>query len=169
MIESREVHVKGLSELNKFFDQLPVKLRVNVMRGALRAGARPILRSARSKIHSVSGELARGLQVSTNLEGRVAKARIRARGKHGYIARWVEYGTKAHWILARIAKALAVGGGFLTRVRHPGSQAKPFMRPALDEQAGAAVIATAIHMRERLRTKAGLDVPDIDFSLMREP
>jgi hypothetical protein len=35
------------------------------------------------------------------------------------------------------------------------------MRPALDQQAQAAVIATAEYMKNRLATKEGLDTADI--------
>jgi hypothetical protein len=54
-------------------------------------------------------------------------------------ALWVEEGTKAHVILPRKKKALrwasngtgAEGWRFAKKVNHPGTKAKPFLKPAL--------------------------------------
>lgn len=46
----------------------------------------------------------------------------------------IELGTKPHEIEARRAKALTIKGGFARRVHHPGTAAKPFMKPAADAE-----------------------------------
>lgn len=102
---------------------------------------------------------------------------------------WVEYGTRAHWIrvkeearpnrltrrgfrtfslrtLNRMAArgSLVVGGNFIGEsVAHPGATKHPFMRPALDSQARAAVVAMGEYIRDRLATKHGLDTADIEI------
>lgn len=68
-------------------------------------------------------------------------------GGVGY-AQAVEYGTRPHEIVPRYKSALAWGGSrrlsgnlksgsgatvFAKRVRHPGTQAKPYLRPAVEE------------------------------------
>lgn len=150
-------HVTGLDELQKFLDQLPAKLEANVMRGALRAGMNVVKPVAQANIHSVSGELAKGLTVSTRRRGGTVWAYLKTKGKHGMVGRWLEFGTVAHEIMTRRAKALLFGGIYRKDVHHPGNKPKPFMRPALDSQATAAVVATGNYIKERLASKNGLD------------
>lgn len=185
--------VKGLAQLQKFLDQLPPKLERNVMRGALRAGATVIRNLARTNIHSISGELARSLRVTTFAkQGRVF-ARVVAGGRKANIQNrpiWVEYGTRAHLISVseserpvnlraslragrvvrtsmttlnrNLRRSLRVRGQFVGPVvEHPGARPRPFLRPALDRGATAAVVAAAAYIKRRL-TKAGLDAQNVE-------
>ena len=63
--------------------------------------------------------------------------------KRQWYARFREFGTKAHSVKPRRAKALQVGlDTFRASVRnHPGTAAQPFLRPALDENGGDAQAA----------------------------
>lgn len=149
-------HIKGLSDLQKFMDQLTPKMEANVMRGALRAGMNVVKPIAQSNIHSVSGELAAGLKIGTRRRGGVVTANLKATGPHRFIAHLVEFGTTAHNIAARTGW-LSFGGIFAKAVPHPGAKPHPFMRPALDAMAGAAVVASAEYIKTRLATKEGLD------------
>lgn len=68
----------------------------------------------------------------------------------------VEFGTRPHDITPKRKKALAFkpGGGFrfwdesgrivVRKVRHPGTKGKPFLRPAMEEE--APVLANTIRM-----------------------
>lgn len=156
-----EVHVTGLADLQKFLDTLPVKIEKNIMRGALRRGMNEVKPAAQQGVHSISGLLAAGLKVGTRAKGGTVYATLKATGKHAYLARWVEYGTAAHTITAKDRKGLSFGGVFFQSVQHPGARPKPFLRPALDQQANAAVVAAAEYMKERLATKHGLDTAHI--------
>jgi HK97 gp10 family phage protein len=158
------VRVKGLSELNKFLQQLPAKVEANVLRGALRAGAKPILEQAKGGVPVDTGKLRDGLKISTrHRKGRVT-AHVKAGGDHASIAHWIEYGVAAHQITAAKGGWLFFGNGFAKAVNHPGVQARPFMRPALDMRAPSAVIAAAEYMKKRLATKHGLDTADIEIT-----
>ena len=59
-------------------------------------------------------------------------------------AAYVEFGTKAHEIRPRNKRALRwkVPGGyrFATRVRHPGTRAKPYMLPGAEKAVGDVVL-----------------------------
>jgi HK97 gp10 family phage protein len=156
------VHVKGLAELEKFMDQLTPKIEANVARGALRAGMNIVKLIAQSNIHSVSGELAKGLKIGTRRRGSLVTANLKATGPHGFIAKFLEFGTKAHFITAKTGW-LSFGGIFAKSVFHPGIPKGPkaFMRPALDSQAQAAVIATAEYIKNRLATKEGIDTSHV--------
>ena len=156
-----ETHVKGLAELQKFMDQLAPKVEANVMRGALRAGMNVVKPVAVANVHSVSGELAKGLKVSTRAKGGTVVARLVAKGKHAFVAKWVEFGTAAHSITAKNRKGLSFGGLFFQSVQHPGARPRAFLRPALDGQAQNAVVAAAEYMKKRLATKEGLDTSHV--------
>jgi len=162
------IHVKGLSDLGKALQTLPDKLQKNVLRGALRAGMKPVRVQARANVVKQSGVLAKGLKVSTNSRGKMVYSKLKTSGAHDFIARFIEFGTARHWIssksgkMLRIAGVNAEGGQFVTfkqRVEHTGSRALPFMRPALDAQAEAAVVATGEYIRGRL-TEQGINIPD---------
>lgn len=154
-----DVHVTGLKELNAFLDQLAPKLARNVVRGSLRAGMKVVLPVAQRNIHSVSGELAKSLKLGTRAKGGVITASVKTRV---FYAKFVEFGTKPHIIRAKGGGFLSFMGIFRKEIAHPGiAKNKAFMRPALDSQAQAAVIAAAEYMKKRLATKHGLDTADI--------
>jgi HK97 gp10 family phage protein len=155
-----EIHVRGLKELQKFLDQLPVKIERNIMRGALRAGAKPILAQAIAGVPVQSGELKNSLKISTSAKGGTVESKVKT---NVFYSRFVEFGTQAHFITAKKGGWLSFGGIFAKSVWHPGIPKGPhaFMRPALDSQAQAAVVATAEYIKKRLATKEGLDTSHI--------
>lgn len=140
-----ETQVKGLAELQKALDELPEKIAANVMRGAMRAGAKVLADEARLQAPVLSGELRATIRHAAKIENRVAIGYVRAgpRGdsKKGWYVRFVEFGTAAH-------------------MNHLGATKKPFMRTALDEGAGRALAAVAGYIRKRLAAKHGINVPD---------
>lgn len=162
-----DVNVKGLSDLQKFLDQLPAKIERNIMRAALRQGANVIKAEAQQQLASHGNvkteELSKGLKVSTRSKGGRVSASVKTRGKHAYIARWIEFtGAAPHIIKAKTGKALSFGGGVFAAINHPGFTAKPFMRPALDGKAGAAVVAVGEAIKKRL-TKSGIDAAAVEI------
>lgn len=157
-----EFRVKGLADLNKFLQQLPAKMEQNVLRSALRAGANVVRDEAKANVPVDSGLLRDGLKVSTNSRRGRVTAKVKATGRHAYIAPWLEYGTAAHKIVSK-GKGLYFGGMFARGVQHPGSRPKPFMRPALDSQAQQAVIAIGNAIKQRLATKHGLDTASVEI------
>jgi HK97 gp10 family phage protein len=156
-----DTHVKGLAELNKFLQELPVKVERNILRGALRAGMNQVKPVAERNAAKSTGLLAAGLKVGTRARGRIVMATVKATGPHAYLAKWIEFGTKAHNIAAKKGGFLSFMNVFVKSVAHPGTKPHPFMRPALDQQANAAVFAAADYMRNRLATKHGIDTAGI--------
>lgn len=179
-----EIHVTGLADLQKFLDTLPVKVEKNILRGALRAGANVIKADAKANCPvgqpsaenvrlygGYAGALRDSIRSGTSGKGGKAMAYIRAGGKNAktkadvFYAHMVEWGTSAHLIQAGKGGALSFLNLFVKSVNHPGMRAKAFMRPALDHQAGAAVVAAAEYMKARLATKHGLDTADIEIGI----
>ncbi len=184
-----DVHVSGLPELQKLLDTLPVKIEKNILRGALRAGMKVIQPFAQSNVRSVSGLLANGLKIGTRATAGTVVGKLSAKGPHGYVAMWVEFGTRPHFIsvsekerpinmrlstrrgrlvrvsmttINRAIRSLKIAGNFVgPTVFHPGANPHPFMRPALDAQAQKATIAVAEYIKRRLETKHGLDTAHI--------
>jgi HK97 gp10 family phage protein len=189
---SGTVQVKGLAELQKIMQLLPVQLETNVLRGALYAGAKVIRDEAkrlapvapptaknRRLYKGYAGALRDSIRAGAMVDRKAGKvmAYIRA-GSHGktrkgkgadaYYARWVEFGTAAHLIVAKGKNAgtlnrrakrrgLKIGDVFVgPSVKHPGSKPRPFMRPAFDTKAREAVVAAGLYIRKRLATKHGL-------------
>jgi HK97 gp10 family phage protein len=162
-MSSSDFEVKGLVELKRALDDLPNKIQNNIMRGAMRAGAKVLAEEAARNIHSVSGTLADSIRVSTRMKGDTVVGRVVVgdKGKKGrasaFYARFVEFGTAAHVIKARAPnRMLAVG---VAQVQHPGARKKPFLRPALDSKGRDAVEAMREYVRRRLSTKHGIEVP----------
>lgn len=151
------IHVKGGAELQKFLQELPVKMERNVLRGAMRAGMAPIHEQVQATAPQATGELKRGLKVSTRASRGTVRATLKAGGKHGWLAYLFEYtGAAAHFIKPKKMKSLVIAGILRKVVLHPGFQPRPFMRPALQNRADAAVHAAASYIKLRLTT-AGIE------------
>lgn len=181
------IHVRGLDVLDKMLATLPQKLERNIMRGAMRAAAKPIQEQAKRTVQKVSGETARGLKVFTSARTGIVKSYVRATGLHFSVAHWLEYSTKGHWIkvpeaekpinwqrgrnfgrrvsmrtINRIHHSLKIGLRFIgPTVWHPGARAYPFLRPALDGQGQAAVLAAADYIKARLTAETGIDLSGV--------
>lgn len=155
-------HIKGLSDLQRFLDQVAPNIERNYMRGALRAGMNVVKPAAEANIHSVSHLLAANLKLGTSAKGGVVTAYLKATGPHAPIASLVEFGTHAHNIAAKTGW-LYFGGTFARQVIHPGAKPHPFMRPALDSQATSAVVAAGEYLKEKLSTKQGFDTSGVQI------
>ena len=88
-----------------------------------------------SAIHTVSGELANSVRISTSARGSTVKAAVKVGNTKAFYAHMVEFGTAAHLIEPKNGTALLLGGKEYSHLDHPGAQKRPFMRPALDAAA----------------------------------
>jgi len=182
-----QVNITGLDELFNAFDTLPDKIADNIMRGAMRAAAKPVLEEAKRNVNVQWGTLESSLKIGTKREKDKVTAKVYAPGFQGFKALWLEYGTKAHFLLvpdeqkatnvSRSRKAgqivkestttfnrrFAVIGGKIVSgmLKHPGSRPFPFLRPALDSKASDAVMAAALYIQNRMKTKHGLETPEL--------
>ena len=177
------IQVKGLADLQKFLDQLPAKLEQNVLRGALRAGAKQVLEAARQnapigepsetnkKLYKLyAGALRDSIRLSAKIDKRKRQvvASVKAGGKSKKTGADVFYAHIIEFTGARphsVSKSASLRSSRAQNATHPGIKAKPFMRPALDSQAQNAVVAAAEYMKKRLATKHGLDTADINFEV----
>lgn len=159
-----EETVTGMPELLRALEQVPVKLERNVLRGAVRAGAKVQLQEARRLVPVEDGgphpgALRDSLRITTSSRNGVVRASVRAGGAKAFWAAWVEFGTAAHLIKPKTAASLFFRGSNVESVQHPGAKKRPFMRPTLDGTFRGALDAAAVYIRKRL-TKEGIETPD---------
>lgn len=151
-------YIGGGRQLDDFLKTLSTKVEKNIMRSALRQGANAFKDAVKANIPVDSGALRRSVRVSTKAKGGRVTASLRVGNKRAWYGHMVEFGTRAHQILPKNAKALAVAGMPVKSVDHPGAAPRPFMRPAFDGRSAAAVQAVAAQIRARL-TAEGINVP----------
>jgi HK97 gp10 family phage protein len=137
-----EFKVQGLAQLNSELQQLPVRLEKNVLRGMIRAAAKPVVEEARARAPVLKdeadgrepGALRRSVRaMSTVVRGALVKGGVVAGSAKktlktkadAFYARFIEYGT---------AKMAAI----------------PFLRPAAHGKSAAAIDAAARYVRERV-------------------
>lgn len=159
MADKVSVQMRGVPELKRALAELPRTLRRKVLLTGLRAAAKVVLEAARRSAPVLKdtlpneyrrrGTLRRQLKIRVS---RVSKQQgnvgvfVNVKPMQGggaknpndpFYWRFVEFGTKAHFIKPKNRKALAIGiTGAYRQVRHPGARAVPFLRPAatrLDE------------------------------------
>lgn len=143
---------QSLKDVLAGLDSLPIKIQTNLVRGALRAAAKPILEAAREAVPVKSGALRASIRVTTGVDRRTGtiKASIKAGGKsklgNAYYAHMVEFGTKRHLIKGPVM----IGGRLFLNINHPGAQQSPFMRPAFDSAGQASVDAYGAYITKRM-------------------
>jgi HK97 gp10 family phage protein len=168
---AKQINIVGGKELAEFLKTLPAKLERNVMRGALRAGAKVIADEAKANVPTRMGALKKSIRVSSKLKKGEVTASAKAGNKKVFYAGWVEFGTAPHKIVASkmFLRFIAKDGNVVKTksVNHTGAVSKPFMRPALDTKAAQSIQEAGRYIKQRM-TKEGLDAPDITVSEQEE-
>lgn len=157
--------IEGAERIKKALKELPEKLRRKVLGQAMHEGAKIIRDEARARAPSGSGSrrggkpksqvpksLRQTIRVSVRSKRDAVTAKVVAGDRrHGvFYAGFVERGTEPHVIKARRGRLFLGTANFPVRVKHPGTQAKPFMRPAIEASSGRAIDAVAAGIRKRL-------------------
>jgi len=151
---ANELHVSGMSELDSLLKELPAKIEGNIMRGAVRAGAKVMEARAKELVPVDDGDLRDSIKVRAKSKRGQVSATVRAGSKKAFYAHMVEFGTARHFIKPKKRKSLFFAGIAREVVDHPGTSPKPFMRPALDNSQREAVDAAAAYIRARLAKEA---------------
>lgn len=154
--------ISGLKELDAKLRDIAPKLQAKALRGAASAGVRVIRDDARQRVNSRAkygpllpgekriGGLRDAIRFTTSVKPAtgLAIAKVFVSIKRAWYGRLVEGGTKAHIIKAKKAKALRLPSGiYALSVKHPGSTPKPFMQPAANTKAQAAVAAVTAKLK----------------------
>lgn len=161
--------VRGRAEVKQYIASLPEQL-TPVLRGAARAGAKVVA----DKIEELtpSEEVRENLRIrSRKADGRIVVMIDVKPGWARSLGTWLEWGTAPHFIsvddsqregrtVARINKltkdaggdhSLVINGNFVgSTVWHPGAQAHPAFRPALDLKGADAIKAAQAYISSRI-------------------
>lgn len=149
-----EYSIKGGKELDALLQQLPVEVETKILRNALAAGVAVIRDEVRARVRKRSGKLAAAIKTlrdTRKLEGFVV-AKVKLKGPHSFLGNFLEHGVAAHKIWVGSGKdSLVINGTPIGKqVWHPGFGPMPFMRPAFDAKAGAAVQAVGDYLTRYL-------------------
>ena len=182
-----EMKVKGLAELQKVLDGLPVRFEKSVVRGALKQAGNVVRDEAKKLVPVRTGKLRKTIRVSeqrpkggalaVHVTAGAAKDAKKGGKKKGakesgaFYAAWVERGTQPHAIAATTAKALSIGNGggsgrpwTAATVNHPGAKSTPFMTPAIDIARRPAMEAFVKYVKQRL-AKQGINTPGLSIEV----
>jgi|LGOV01.1.fsa_nt_gb HK97 gp10 family phage protein len=144
------MEVTGLKELNKRLTKLPERIERNIMSAAVRAGANEIKKAAVANLGGKKSDIV--VKKSRAPKG-TTKYKVGINAKKFYLY-FKEFGTKPHVIKNK--KGLLTNGSvvFGRIIDHPGQPAKPFLRPAFDENTLGAITAMAKKIKQRLEKEA---------------
>lgn len=139
--------INGFREANRNLNKLRERVAKNGTDRALKKAASPIRRKMRQKAKKgKTGNLRKGIKIVIQKEGstRVAVVGAFAPAFHAHL---IEYGSEPHDIELKRKQAFksVVDAGadlgfaaedvfFSGTIKHPGSRAQPFIRPAYDEE-----------------------------------
>lgn len=158
--------IKGLDEITRVMREFPDKIKVNVVRGGARAGAKVIAAEAKQSLgaHKRTGALQQSVRIATRSRGDYVTGTVKVGNKRAWYAHLVEFATSAHLIKPSKKRALSLPGGrAVSVIHHPGTPERPFLRPALEKKAHQALDAMAAYMRARLgkeAVKRGMPAPE---------
>jgi HK97 gp10 family phage protein len=136
-----QINISGIDQVCENLDRLPVRLVKNAYAKALVAGALPIVQALEARMgffKEATGDLETHLVTDVAIDSAGKGGRIQIGfGKLGHVARFVEYGHRdiGH---KPLSKELGI------------VQPHPFMRPALETAADAAVDAFATSIKESI-------------------
>ncbi len=144
------MEVTGLKELNKRLTKLPEKIERNIMGAAVRAGANEIKSAAVAHLGGKKTDIV--VKKSRAPKG-TTKYKIGINAKKWYL-KFKEFGTKPHVIKSK--KGFLTNGSvvFGRVIDHPGQPARPFLRPAFDENTRRAIDAMKKKIAQRLEKEA---------------
>lgn len=158
-----EVEISGLKELDKLLKEFTPKLEANILRGALRAGAKVLLDKARENVPVDNGDLKNSLKLKTRNKRGALSATVTAGDKKAYYAHMIEFGTGSYYsgsgtrskrsayeIKPKKSRSLFFAGIFRETITHPGIRPQPFMRPAFDEGNQQALDAFKDYTKARI-------------------
>jgi HK97 gp10 family phage protein len=156
----RDESITGGRELDRLLQTLPVKMERNIMRGALRSGAKVVLDEVKQRIPEDTGQLRASARITTRYRKGTVTASVKVGNFVAWYAHLVEFGTRPHVIRPRNPGGAMRFGNVETRsVDHPGTRARPFMRPAADASLNEAIAAVTRRIRQKL-TQQGINTPD---------
>ena len=133
------IEIIGDKELLTKLRQLGSAVAGNALKEAAMAGAEIVVDAAKARAPRRTGQGAETIHAEfIDTKGDSITVDVGPDLKKGFHLKFVEFGTPPHTIRPKRKKALAFPGGAhpVRVIHHPGTPARPFMRPAIDENEG---------------------------------
>lgn len=161
-----KVKITGLKNLEKNLKKLELKQAKNVLRASIRAGGRVVVKAARNNLPGNYIVLRKSLTVKVKRQrspvfivAQVGTTTGKNARYDGYYANMVEFGTDPHVIprkrgskSSKVNKILKFNDNvYRTSINHPGTPARPFLRPAFDNNIRQIEKAFAAKMWEGIK------------------
>lgn len=133
------ITLTGDKQIDKILEQMPKELSEKTMLSAHKANAKLLLNAAKQLVPQKEGDVQDSLAIVTEKKG-LEKGTVyvgprKNKPWEGWKAPFLEFGTTSHTIELKRGekKSLSDGRTFFGKsIRHPGTPAQPFMRPAFD-------------------------------------
>ena len=143
---AEDFKVDGLAALHEFMQEMPVRLEKNILRGAIRAGARVVADDAKARAPVLKDPDDRRIAGALRKSVRVMNVQV----KSGTVKGGVAAGGK---VTVGRGGNKADGDAFYAHFLEYGTVnmvPQPFMRPAIDGKSQSAVDASAAYIRQRV-------------------
>lgn len=158
------VKLKGVGDLKKKFAQLAIKAQTKIGRRGLAEAAKVYRKEIRSRAPRETGKLRRSIRYRIRRKRRGHfVGRVGVTGEAFY-ARFIEYGSSPHRIPSETVgrgrnkekntAKVKIGEGIYSAVDHPGTNARPFIRPAFDSASRKAIDAAKKKLWQGIREEA---------------
>lgn len=136
----------GMKELDAQLKRLATETRPKVLRASVRAAFKPVLEAAKSKVPVDTGELRAGIVLATAKQDQTVAA--------GLVVANTQAHAQARVAAAAFGEAQVKGSParrwHLTELGTRTQAAQPFMRPAIDENAGVVVDGLKRELAKRI-------------------
>lgn len=146
-METIEIKITGLDELERNLKDFPLRVAKNIVARTVYAGAAIVRNEARAICPVRTGKLRRSIRIRRSRSPRGSFQVVYNVGPSLWYGRLVEYGTKAHKIKPRFKKAIKIGEVLGEWASHPGATPRPYLRPAFDSSRSRIIDV----MRQKLK------------------
>ena len=162
-----DVSISGLDELQKQLEEFPAKIEKNIMRGAIRAGLKPIVEEAKALCPTKTGALRKSIRIKFRNRSQQygwIRGVITAGNFDAWYAHIIEFGSGSFYegtgskskkapyeIKPRGAKSLFFAGLMREQIVHPGIHPVAFMRKAVDRKTQEGLDAFKAYVAERIQ------------------
>ena len=163
-----DVSISGLDELQKQLEEFPTKIEKNIMRGAIRAGLKPIMEQAKELCPpDKSGALRKSIRIKFRNRSQQygwIRGVITAGNFDAWYAHIIEFGSGSFYegtgtkskrapyeIKPRGAKSLFFAGLMREQIIHPGVHPVGFMRKAVDQKTAEGLDAFKEYVASRIQ------------------
>lgn len=150
------VHVKGLKELATALQQLPIAVARKQMAGPVSKGARLVRDAARNKAPVYTGDVSKGHPAPGTLRKSILMKRVMADTKSDVIARFIVTVRRGKKYQSMGKKGVNLDAFYWWFVENGtrNMEARPFLRPAFEQEKFRALNVIAEGLRQGVDTEA---------------